>query len=65
MNGVESTATLQANSRLGVTGSVLLTPRQSLKVSYSDGMVVRVGGDFRFLTVGWQYAWLGIPFRSN
>ena len=54
VNGVESAPTLQANSRFGVTGSVPLTRRQSLKVSYSDGVVVRVGGSFRILSVGWQ-----------
>ena len=65
VDGVESASTLQANSRLGVTGSVPLTRRQSLKVSYSDGVVVRVGGSFRILSVGWQYSWLGLPFRRN
>ena len=47
-----------------VTGSVPLTRRQSLKVSYSDGVVVRVGGSFRILSVGWQYGWVGKSFRN-
>jgi hypothetical protein len=47
-----------------VTGSVPLGRRQSLKFSYSEGMIVRVGGTFRVLSVGWQYGWLGLPFRS-
>jgi hypothetical protein len=62
VNGAEGALTLQANSRFGVTGSVPLTRRQSLKVSYSDGVVVRVGGNFRVLSLGWQYGWVGRRF---
>jgi hypothetical protein len=54
---------LQANSRLGVTGSLPLSRRQSLKISYSDGLVVRLGGNFRVLSAGWQYGWIGRRFR--
>jgi hypothetical protein len=57
--------TLQANSRLGVTGSVPLTRRQSVKVSYSDGLVIRAGGRFRMLSAGWQYGWIGRRFRAH
>ena len=62
VNGIESTNSLQANSRVGVTGSVPLSRRQSLKVSYSEGMIVRIGGNFRILSAGWQYGWVGRPF---
>ena len=62
VNGRESTNSLQANSRVGVTGSMPLGRRQSLKVSYSEGMIVRIGGNFRVLSVGWQYGWVGRPF---
>jgi len=62
VNSRESTNSLQANSRVGVTGSLPLTRRQSLKVSYSEGMIVRIGGNFRVLSVGWQYGWVGKPF---
>jgi hypothetical protein len=61
VNGAESSLTLQANSRLGVTGSVPLTRHQSIKVSFSDGVIVRIGGNFRVLSVGWQYGWVGRP----
>ena len=54
-------STLQANSRFGVTGSVPLTRRQSLKVSYSDGVIVRIGGSFRVLSTAWTYGWVGKP----
>jgi hypothetical protein len=59
VNGAESSLTLQANSRLGLTGSVPLTRHQSVKVSFSDGVIVRIGGNFRVLSVGWQYGWIG------
>ncbi len=65
VNGSESATTLQANSRLGVTGSIPLTRKQALKFSYSDGVIIRVGGNFHILSVGWQYSWLGLPFRRN
>lgn len=65
VNGLLQTETLQANSRLGLTGSVPITRRQSIKVSYSDGVIVRIGGNFRILSVGWQYGWLGLPFAGN
>jgi hypothetical protein len=59
IDGVEGALTLLSNSRIGVTGSVPLTRHQSLKVSYSDGVLVRLGGDFRVLSAGWQYGWVG------
>jgi hypothetical protein len=46
------------NSRLGVTASLPLGRRQSIKVSYGDGIIVRSGTNFRTLAVGWQ--WLTI-----
>jgi hypothetical protein len=62
VNGVKGSLTLQANSRFGVTGSVPLSRRHSIKVSYSDGVIVRVGGNFRVLSAGWQYGWVGRRF---
>jgi hypothetical protein len=46
-----------SNSRLGATLSVPIGQRQSIKVSYSAGVVVRTGTDFRTLAVGWQWLW--------
>jgi hypothetical protein len=58
--------TLQSNSRLGVTVSVpVISRRQSLKISYSDGLIVRFGGKFKTLSVGWQYGWFGLPFTAS
>jgi hypothetical protein len=61
MNDVESTGSLQANSRIGGTASVPINKRQSLKVSYSRGARIRFGGNFQNLSVGWQYSWIGKP----
>lgn len=47
------------NVRLGGTISIPLTQHQSLKVSYSAGAIVRIGGNFRTLSVGYQYLWGG------
>jgi hypothetical protein len=65
VNGDKNMLTLQDNSRLGVTASVPVSRRQSLKISHSDGVVVRFGGNFKTLSVGWQYGWLGLPFRTS
>lgn len=61
LNAVQNPATLQRDSRLGVTGSIPFTGHQSLKLSYSRGLFFRFGGDFRKLSVAWQYAWVGRP----
>jgi putative salt-induced outer membrane protein YdiY len=45
---------LQRNSRLGVTLSVPIAARQSLKVSYSTGTTTRRGSDFDTVDLTWQ-----------
>jgi hypothetical protein len=61
LNGVRSLGTLIANSRIGVTASVPVHKHQSLKFSYNYGAVVRVGGHYHNVAVGWQYSWFGRP----
>ena len=46
------------NSRLGATLSIPAGRQQSFKFSYSSGVAVRTGTDFRTLAVGWQWLWL-------
>jgi hypothetical protein len=65
VNGVRSLTSLQANSRFGVSGSVPISRAQALKVSFSDGVITRVGGSFTILSAAWQYSWLGVPLRRN
>jgi hypothetical protein len=48
----------QSNMRIGLTISIPLGARQSLKLAWSDGASVRTGNDFITAAVAWQYAWL-------
>jgi hypothetical protein len=61
LNGVENPATLQQNSRVGVTASVPLTRRHSLKVGYAQGAYIRFGGDYKIASAAWQYSWISQP----
>lgn len=51
----------QDNTRLGVTASIPLVARQSLKLSYNWGASARIGQDFRTIAVSWQYLWFSSP----
>jgi hypothetical protein len=48
---------LQSNARIGLTLSLPLGARQSLKLTWTDGATTRIGGDFSTFGVAWQYAW--------
>jgi hypothetical protein len=61
VNGVSNPATYQRSSRVGITASIPLTTRQSIKISYSDGAYVRYGGNYRSIFASWQYGWVGSP----
>lgn len=61
VNGVENPATQQRSSRLGITASIPLTRRQSVKLGYADGAYVRFGGDYKIASIAWQYSWVGRP----
>jgi len=61
VNGVPNTSSYQRNSRVGITASVPLTGYQSLKLSYSDGAYIRYGGNYRTISLTWQYGWLSTP----
>jgi hypothetical protein len=47
-----------ANTRVGLTLSLPISARQSLKLSWSDGVATRIGGDFTNFAIGWQYTWM-------
>jgi hypothetical protein len=47
------------NSRYGVTFSLPLVRRHSIRLSYSDGIFTRTGTDFAAVSVAYQYLWLG------
>jgi Putative MetA-pathway of phenol degradation len=58
LNGIPNPATNQKSSRVGLTASVPLTGHQSVKLSFSDGAYARYGGNYRSISLGWQYAWI-------
>jgi hypothetical protein len=57
-NGVPAND-LQSNSRFGMTASVPLNRRQSLKFGASSGISTRTGTDFDLYALAWQYRWGG------
>ena len=58
VNGVENASTLQKSSRVGVTASVPMTPRQSIKLGFASGAYARFGGDYTIYSAAWQYSWV-------
>jgi len=61
LNGKENALTQQKNSRLGGTVSVPIGRHQALKFSFSDGAYISYGGNYKNVSMGWQYSWLGRP----
>jgi len=57
-NGVPSND-LQSNDRLGLTASLPINPKQSVKLAASTGVSTRTGTDFDTVVAVWQYAWGG------
>lgn len=55
----------QASSRIGATVVFPVGARQSIKVAYSTGAVVRFGSDFEAFSVAWQMAWVDPPKASR
>jgi outer membrane putative beta-barrel porin/alpha-amylase len=54
VDGVDS-AVRQSNSRVGLTLSVPVGKSQSLKFSWNQGATTRVGSDFTYYGIAWQY----------
>ncbi len=47
----------QSNSRIGATLALPIGKRNTLKLAYSDGAIIRSGADFRTVTIGWSSVW--------
>jgi hypothetical protein len=47
----------QDNSRIGATAVMPVGKRNSIKLSFSTGAIVRAGQDFSTFSVGWQTSW--------
>jgi len=50
---------LQSNTRLGLTVSLPINAKQSVKINASTGVSTRTGTDFDTVGAVWQYAWGG------
>ena len=61
LGGTSNPATRQMASRVGVTAAIPLSRHQSIKTSFSTGDYVSFGGNYKNLSVSWQYSWLGKP----
>jgi hypothetical protein len=64
VNGVESSLPLD-NSRVGLTLSMPVGDRYSLKASYSSGLVVQKGSNFNTVAIAWQVLWLSPRFANG
>ena len=60
VNGIEKDDR-QSNSRAGVTVSMPVGKKYSLKFSVSRGATTRIGSNFTHFGVGFQYAWMDKP----
>jgi hypothetical protein len=47
----------QSNSRIGATLSLPVGKRNSVKIAFNKGAIIRVGADFSTISVGWQTGW--------
>ena len=65
LNGIQNPLTLQRSSRIGVTGALPISRHQSLKASFSAADYARFGGNYKIVSVAWQYSWLGRPFKKE
>ena len=61
LNGLSNPNTVQRNSRIGITASIPVSRHQSVKLSYNDGAYILYGGNYRNISVAWQYSWIGRP----
>jgi hypothetical protein len=59
LGALEYCATLQKNSRVGATGAIPITGRETLKFSYDRGALIRFGEKLQSVQVAWQYSWTG------
>jgi hypothetical protein len=47
----------QNNTRGGLTAAIPVTPHQSLKLAWANGVTARIGTKFQTIGVAWQYVW--------
>jgi hypothetical protein len=54
----------QENSRAGATIVIPVRKRNSLKIAYSRGAIIRYGADFSTFSIGWQSSFFGKPKKA-
>lgn len=54
-----------SNSRLGVTLSLPVGKRNSIKIAFSKGAIIRIGADFSTISVGWSTVWFKKPVKTQ
>jgi hypothetical protein len=64
VDGADASVSLD-NSRVGLTVSLPVGVRNSLKVAYSSGLVVQKGTNFNTVAIAWQTLWLSPKFASG
>jgi hypothetical protein len=58
-------STRQNTTRVGGTGSIPITHRQSIKIAVSTGAAERTGSDFNTGLIAWQFAWFDRPAAAQ
>jgi hypothetical protein len=61
LNGIHNSQTRQMSSLIGATASIPLSEHQSLKIGYNNSDYVQFGGNYRNISLAWQYFWIGRP----
>ncbi len=55
----------QDNTRAGFTFAVPVAKRQSIKLTYANGVTARIGSKFQTIGIAWQILWFDAPKRSS
>jgi hypothetical protein len=55
-SGVANPDSRLTSSRVGVTGSFPVAKHQTIKISFNDGAYIRFGGNYKNVSVAWQYS---------
>ncbi|MCU0291003.1 MAG: transporter [Thermoanaerobaculaceae bacterium] len=55
----------QGNTRGGFTVAVPVSPRHSLKLTWTDGITARIGSKFTTVGVAWQWLWFDRPKSAD
>jgi len=54
-----------SNSRIGATLSLPVLKRNTIKIAFSKGAIIRIGADFSTISVGWTSVWFRKPIKAE